>query len=76
MAGWFAIVGPTGLPPAEVKRLHATGVAAFEMPEALEAMAKQGNVIHPTTPEAAAAFFRSEQERNAALVKKANIRID
>lgn len=76
VAGWFAMVGPAGLPPAEVKRLHDAVVAAFEMPEAREAMARQGNVIRPTTPEAAAQFFRSEQERYARLVKKAGIRLD
>jgi hypothetical protein len=36
-------------------------------------MAKQENIIAPSTPEAAVQFFRSEQERYARLVKKANI---
>ena len=76
VAGWFAMVGPAGMPPAEVKRLHDAVVAAFDMPEARDAMAKQGNVINPTTPQAAAQFFRSEQERYAKLVKKADIRLD
>jgi len=73
IAGWFAVVGPAKLPPAEVKRLHAAVVAAFAMPETKEAMAKQENIINPMTPEASLAFFRSEQERYARLVKKANI---
>ena len=73
VAGWFAVVGPKGLPAAEVKRLHEAVVAAFAMPEAVQAMAKQENIITPSTPEAAVQFFRSEQERYARLVKKANI---
>jgi len=36
-------------------------------------MAKQENVINPSSPEAAVQFFRSEQERYARLVKKAGI---
>ena len=36
-------------------------------------MAKQDNIIHPGTPEAAAQFFRTEQERYARLVRKAGI---
>jgi hypothetical protein len=36
-------------------------------------MTKQENVINPTTPEAAAEFFKTEQERYARLIKKANI---
>jgi tripartite-type tricarboxylate transporter receptor subunit TctC len=73
IGGWFAVVGPAKLPPAEVKRLHAAVVAAFAMPETKDAMAKQENIINPMTPEASLQFFKSEQERYAGLVKKANI---
>jgi tripartite-type tricarboxylate transporter receptor subunit TctC len=76
IAGWFAVVGPAKLPPAQVKRLHDAFVAAFSTPEVKAAMAKQENVIAPTTPEAAAAFFRSEQDRYAKLAKKADIKLD
>ena len=62
VAGWFAVIGPAKLPAAEVKRMHAAFVAAFATPEVREAMAKQGNIINPATPEAAAQFFRSEQD--------------
>ena len=74
--GWFAVVGPKGLPAAEVKRIHDAFVAAFNSPEVREAMAKQGNDIHPGTPEAAAAFFRSEVAKYARLVAKAGITLD
>ena len=50
VAGWFAVVGPAKLPPAEVKRLHDAVVAAFAMPEAAQAMARQENVISPVDP--------------------------
>ena len=73
---WFAVLGPARLPPAEVKRIHDAFVAAFNTPEVKEAMAKQGNDIHPSTPEAAAAFFRSEVAKYAKLVKKAGVQLD
>jgi len=73
VGGWFAVVGPAKLPPAEVKRLHDAVVAAFAMPEAAQAMARREDIIAPSTPEAAVQFFRSEQERYARLVKKAGI---
>lgn len=76
LEGWFAVVGPARLPPALVKRCHAAFLAAFAAPEVREAMAKQGNLINPGSPEVAAAFFRSEQERYARLVKKAGIGLD
>lgn len=76
VAGWFAVIGPKGLPPAQVKRLHDAVVAAFNDPEVKAAMAKQDNFINPTTPEAAAQFFKSEQDRYARLVKKAGITLE
>jgi tripartite-type tricarboxylate transporter receptor subunit TctC len=70
---WFAVIGPKGMAPAEVKRVHAAVVAAFGDPAVKEAMARQGNTIHIGTPEAAQAFFRSELAKYARLVKKAGI---
>ncbi len=76
VSGWFAMVGPKGLPPAQVKRLHDAVVAAFNDTEVKAAMAKQDNFINPTTPEAAAKFLKVEQERYARLVAKAGIKLD
>lgn len=74
--GWFAVIGPAKLPPEQIKRIHAAFVAAYNTPETKDAMAKQGNVIHPSTPDAAAQYFRSEMTRYAALAKKAGISLD
>jgi tripartite-type tricarboxylate transporter receptor subunit TctC len=74
--GWFAVIGPAKLPAVDVKRIHAAFVAAFAEPEVRENMAKQGNVINPTSPEEAAKFFRSEIAKYAKLVKKAGIKLD
>jgi tripartite-type tricarboxylate transporter receptor subunit TctC len=74
--GWFAVVGPAKLPAAEVKRVHDAFVKGFASPEVAEAMAKQGNVVKPTSPEDAAKFFRSEAARYAALAKKAGVSLD
>jgi tripartite-type tricarboxylate transporter receptor subunit TctC len=71
--GWFAAVGPRGLPAEQVKRLHAGLVSAFASQEVKDAMAKQGNSINITSPEAAAAHFKSELVRYAALVNKAGV---
>lgn len=76
VAGWFAVIAPPKMSAAEVKLLNAAVVTAFASPDVKEAMARQENVIHPSTPEQAAAFFRSEQERYAKLVKKAAITLD
>ena len=76
VAGWFAVIGPKGMPPGQVKRLHDAVVTAFNDPEVKAAMAKQDNFISPTTPEAAVQFFKSEQDRYARIVKKAGITLE
>jgi tripartite-type tricarboxylate transporter receptor subunit TctC len=76
IGGWFAFIGPAKLSAAEVKRLHAAVVAAFQTPETQEAMAKQENIIHPMSPEASAQYFRGEQERYARLAKKADVKLE
>jgi tripartite-type tricarboxylate transporter receptor subunit TctC len=70
---WFAVIGPKGLPPAQVQRVHAAVVAAFADPAVRETMDKQGNVIDITSPDRAQAFFRSELAKYALLVKKAGV---
>lgn len=76
VAGWFAMVGPKGMAAAQVERLHKAVVAAFSDPEVKTAMAKQDNFISPLAPDASARFLKSEQERYARLVAKANIKLD
>lgn len=76
VGGWFAAVAPAKLPAAEVKRINTAIINAWNTPEVKEAMAKQENIIHPSTPEAAAAFFKTEQARYAKIVQKADIKLD
>lgn len=76
VAGWFAMIGPKGLSAAHADRLNKAVTAAFNDPDVKLAMTKQDNVINPTTPEAAAKFLKSEQDRYARIVAKANIKLD
>jgi len=71
--GWFAVIGPAKLPPAEVKRVNAAFIAAFATPEMRDAMAKQGNTIDVSTPDYAAQFFRTEMVKYASIVKKVGL---
>lgn len=74
--GWFAVIGPAKMKPAEVKRVHDAFAAAFSSPEVVEALKKQATVIKPGSPEAAAQYFRTEADRYAGLVKKANVKVE
>ena len=71
--GWFAVIAPKGLPAADVSRVHAAVTAAFADAGVREAMARQGNAINVSTPEAAQAYFKSELTKYAQLVKKAGL---
>ena len=72
---WFAVIGPKGLPAAEVQRVHAAVVSAFADPGVKESMAKMGNVINVAPADQAMPFFRSEMARYAKLVKKAGVEV-
>jgi tripartite-type tricarboxylate transporter receptor subunit TctC len=70
---WFGVLGPKGMSPAAVKKVHDALLAAFNDPSVKETMAKQGNTIAISSVEQAQKSFRSEKERFAALVKKVGI---
>jgi len=73
--GWFAVIGPAKMSPADVKRIRDAVAAAFAAPEVQEAMAKQGNTINVSTTDYANQFFRSELAKYAKLVKKTGIEL-
>lgn len=70
---WFGIIGPKGMTPAAVKKVHDAVTAAFNDAAVKEAMAKQGNTIRISTHEQAQTIFRAEQVKYAALVKKVGL---
>jgi tripartite-type tricarboxylate transporter receptor subunit TctC len=72
---WFGVLGPKGMAAADVKRVHDALTAAFADATVKEAMAKQGNTISVSTSEHAQAYFRSEKDKYAKLVKKAGIEL-
>jgi tripartite-type tricarboxylate transporter receptor subunit TctC len=72
---WFGVLGPKGMAAADVKRAHEAISAAFADAAVKETMAKQGNIINVSTTEFAQAYFRSEKEKYAKLVKKAGIEL-
>jgi len=74
--GWFAVIGPAGMKPADIKRVHDAFATAFTSPEVIDAMKRQATVVKPGTPEDAAKYFRSEADRYAGLVKQANVSLE
>jgi len=70
---WFAVIGPKGMPPAAVKKVHDALVAAFADGAVKETMAKMGNTIRISSTEQAQAAFRTELAKYAAMVKKVGL---
>lgn len=70
---WFAMLGPKGMAQADVRRINAALAAAVNDPAVKETLAKQGNVINISTPEAGQKFFKDELVKYAALSKKAGL---
>ncbi|MFM8548308.1 MAG: Bug family tripartite tricarboxylate transporter substrate binding protein [Betaproteobacteria bacterium] len=70
---WFGVLGPKGMSPADIARVHKAFETAFAETEVKAAMAKGGNVINVRTPEFARDYFASESRKYADLVKRAGI---
>ena len=74
--GWVAVVGPAGLPRAEVDRAYNAVRSAVAAPEVRDALLAQGYQLQSPAPDAMAAFFRSEVDRMAKLVKQSGLKLD
>ena len=66
---WYGLVGPAGLPPAILARIHAAAIAALSAPELVEQYAKVSGVPMPSSPEEYAVYLVQEQKKWGAVVK-------
>jgi len=73
---WFGLVGPAGIPPAILEKLHASAVAALKSQEMQNRLASIGASTIGNTPQEFAAFIDSEIPRWAKLVKDSGARAD
>jgi len=72
--GWFAMVGPVGLPPEIIERLNKEIGVVMADPELLAKLRTLGlSSSGAGTPQSTGAFIQSEQRRWATLVKELNI---
>jgi tripartite-type tricarboxylate transporter receptor subunit TctC len=76
IAGWFAVIGPKGIPADQVRRLHDGFVKGFTDPKVKAGFDKRDDFLILDTPAQATAFFAAEVKRYAQLVKKAGIHVN
>ncbi len=75
-AVWYGVVGPSGLPPAVVIRLHAEVQKALAAPEVRERLANAGGEVLPGPVEQFASLLASERARYEKLIRDARIQPD
>jgi tripartite-type tricarboxylate transporter receptor subunit TctC len=73
---WHGFFVPAKTPASVVTRLHAEVVKALAAPEMKERIATEGAEIVGSTPAELAAFFRSEAEKWADVVKRSGIKLE
>ena len=73
---WWGVVGPAGIPPAIVSRLHEAIVRIMALPDVKQVVAAQGAEPVTSTPQQFADHVREETALYATIVQKANIRVE
>jgi len=71
--GWYALLGPKGLPPAIAERLQKEIAKIVSAPEMHERFETLGAEAAPTTPSETAAAMKADMEKWAGVIKKAGI---
>ena len=66
---WYGLVGPVGMPPAVLKRIHASAIAALNLPEVQEQYGKVSGVPMPSSPEEFVVYLKQDQSKWSAVIK-------
>ncbi len=73
---WWGLLGPAGLPPEVIAKVHEDVVKVLAMPDTREKLARQGVSPAGTSPEEFAAMIRRDIEKLGKVVKAANVKLD
>ncbi len=74
--GWIGLAAPAGTPPAILRKINADVVAVLRDPAIAERLSAMGSFPDPGTPEAFAAFIRSEVATWREVARAANVRLE
>ncbi|MBM6594684.1 Bug family tripartite tricarboxylate transporter substrate binding protein [Microvirga pudoricolor] len=73
---WLALFAPQGTPQPIIDRLNAAVHKAAQSPQFIEAMAKIGNTVQPTTPAELSALVKAESDKWGAVINTLGIKLD
>jgi tripartite-type tricarboxylate transporter receptor subunit TctC len=74
--GWFALFAPAKTPSSVVQLLNAELNKMISKPQIVAKFAELGAEPLEGTPERAAAFIRTEQEKWGRIIREAGIRLN
>ena len=75
-SGWYGLLAPANTPPEIIARLSTEASRVLRQPEVIDGLARQGAEAVGDTPEAFAAFIRSEIDKWGKLVRAANMKAE
>ncbi len=73
---WFGVVGPAKMPKELVEQIQAAFATALKQPDVAERLSSQGLTLSSTSPDAFAAFLKSELGKWAEVIKASGVKIE
>jgi tripartite-type tricarboxylate transporter receptor subunit TctC len=73
---WFAVLAPSGTPPAIAKKLHDGIAAAVADPDYRQTLHTRGFEAVSSTPEQLAAFLDKDYQRSKVLIETLGLKVD
>ena len=74
VVGWSGLLAPAGVPPQIIDRLYSGMAKALAMPDAKEAILRQGSkAVSSSSPDAFGRYIKSEAEKFHAVIKAAGL---
>ena len=73
---WFGMLGPAGLPPPILRRVHEAAVKALNDPESRKRLADSGAIVDGGTPAAFAQKAARELALRREIATKQNIKVE
>jgi len=71
---WYGMVVPAKTPRAIIDRLHGATLTVLDSTQVRDALLKRGIDVTPSSPEALAAYIRSETEKWRPLIKSLGLK--
>lgn len=73
---WFGLLAPAGTPPDIVRKIQVDTAQVLASPEVVGRLRQNGLEVVTSQPEEFGSYLRSEVDKWAEVVKKANIKFD